>query len=151
MIFDGEKYGLHTRVFVNKEGVPTYETKDVGLIFQKWEDYEFDKSVVITANEQSEYMKVVLKSIEQYAPELVEKASHLTHGIVKLPGSVKMSSRKGNFLRAVDVLDMVAGELKENYDSSDEKVSLGATKYAFLKYKMGGDIVFDPEESAAHG
>ena len=63
VIFDGEKYGLHTRVFVNSEGVPTYETKDVGLLFTKWEDYHFDKSVVITGNEQLEYMKVVLKSV----------------------------------------------------------------------------------------
>ncbi|MBQ3474342.1 arginine--tRNA ligase [Candidatus Saccharibacteria bacterium] len=146
-IFNGEKYGLHTRVFINQEGVPTYEAKDVGLIFTKWADYHFDKSVVITGNEQLEYMKVVLKSVEQYAPELVEKTSHLTHGLVKLPGNVKMSSRKGNFLKAVDVLDMIKEELKSAYDSSDEKVALAATKYAFLKYKMGGNIIFDPKES----
>ena len=147
VIFDGEKYGLHTRVFVNREGVPTYEAKDVGLIFTKWEDYHFDKSVVITGSEQLEYMKVVLKSVEQYAPELVEKTSHLTHGLVKLPGNVKMSSRKGNFLKAVDVLSMVDAELKNEYGSEDKKVSLAATKYALIKYKMGGNIVFDPSES----
>ncbi len=147
VIFDGDKYGLHTRVFINKEGIPTYETKDVGLIFTKWQDYHFDKSVVITGNEQLDYMKVVLKSVEQYAPELVEKTSHLTHGLVKLPGNVKMSSRKGNFLKAVDVLNMIKDELKEAYESSDNVVALAATKYAFLKYKMGGNIVFDPHES----
>lgn len=147
VIFNGDKYGLHTRVFINKEGIPTYETKDVGLIFTKWEDYHFDKSVVITGNEQLDYMKVVLKSVEQYAPELVEKTSHLTHGLVKLPGNVKMSSRKGNFLKAVDVLNMIKDELKNAYESSDNAVALAATKYAFLKYKMGGNIVFDPHES----
>ncbi|MBR0480072.1 arginine--tRNA ligase [Candidatus Saccharibacteria bacterium] len=147
IIFNGEKFGLHTRVFINQEGVPTYETKDVGLIFQKYEDYHFDKSVVITGSEQLEYMKVVLKSIEQYAPELVKKTAHLTHGLVKLPGNVKMSSRKGNFLKAVDVLDLIRTELKKEYNSTDETVALAATKYAFLKYKMGGNIIFDPKES----
>ncbi|MBR3179924.1 arginine--tRNA ligase, partial [Candidatus Saccharibacteria bacterium] len=147
VIFDGEKFGLHTRVFINKEGVPTYEAKDVGLIFTKWEDYHFDKSVVITGNEQLDYMRVVLKSVEQYAPELVERTSHLTHGLVKLPGNEKMSSRKGNFLRAVDVLDMVREALKTEYNSEDEKISLAATKYAFIKYKMGGNIIFDVGES----
>ena len=147
VVFKGEPYGLHTRVFINKEGVPTYEAKDVGLIFTKDKDYHFDKSVVITGNEQSDYMKVVLKSVEQYAKDLVDKTSHLTHGLVKLPGNVKMSSRKGNFLKAVDVLDLVEDELKSAYNSTDEKVSLAATKYAFLKYKMGGDIIFDPKES----
>ncbi len=147
VIFNGDKFGLHTRVFINKEGVPTYEAKDVGLIFTKNNDYHFDKSVVITGNEQLDYMKVVLKSVEQYAPDLVEKTTHLTHGLVKLPGNVKMSSRKGNFLKAVDVLDLVRDELKSEYNSEDEKVSLAATKYAFLKYKMGGNIIFDPKES----
>ncbi|MBR0488165.1 arginine--tRNA ligase [Candidatus Saccharibacteria bacterium] len=147
VVFRGDKYGLHTRVFINKEGVPTYEAKDVGLIFQKDKDYHFDKSVVITGSEQLDYMKVVLKSVEQYAPELVEKTTHLTHGLVKLPGGVKMSSRKGNFLKAVDVLEMVRAALRDEFGSEDEKVSLAATKYAFLKYKMGGNIIFDPAES----
>lgn len=147
VIFNGEKYGLHTRVFINKEGVPTYEAKDVGLIFTKWQDYHFDKSVVITGSEQKDYMAVVLKSIEQYAPDLVEKTTHLTHGLVKLPGGVKMSSRKGNFLKAVDVIDLVKDALFTEYHTTDDKISLAATKYAFLKYKMGGNIIFDPKES----
>lgn len=153
VVFDGEKFGLHTRVFINQEGVPTYEAKDVGLIFTKWADYHFDKSVVITGNEQLDYMKVVLKSIEQYAPELVEKTAHLTHGLVKLPGNEKMSSRKGNFLKAVDVLDMVAQNMQspaeefEKLAENDKKIALSAVKYAFLKYKIGGDIIFDPKES----
>lgn len=87
--------------------MPTYEAKDVGLIFTKWDDWHFDESVVVTGNEQTEYMKVVLASVAEYAPKLVERTSHLTHGLVKLPGNVKMSSRKGNFLKAVDVLEMV--------------------------------------------
>jgi len=147
IIFRGEKVGLHTRVFINAQGVPTYETKDVGLIFTKWEDWRFDESVVITGNEQTEYMKVVLASVKEYAPELVARTRHLTHGLVKLPGKVKMSSRKGNFLKAVDVLEMVREEL--GGEKADERVVLAAIKYAFLKYKMGGDIVFDPKESVA--
>lgn len=147
VIFNGEKFGLHTRVFINNKGVPTYETKDIGLIFTKWEDYHFNKSVIITGSEQTDYMKVVLKSVEQYAPELVLRTTHLTHGLVKLPGGVKMSSRKGNILKAIDVISLVRKELKSAYDSSDEIVINAAIKYAFLKYKMGGNIIFDPKES----
>jgi arginyl-tRNA synthetase len=148
VVYRGDtKLGLHTRVFINKEGLPTYEAKDVGLIYTKWDDYHFDKSVVITGNDIIDYMKIVLGSVREMNPELPERTTHLTHGQVKLPGSVKMSSRKGNFLKAVDVLDMVSEGLKKSYDSDDFMVALGATKYAFLKYKMGGDIIFDPEES----
>ncbi len=147
VVYRGEKVGLHTRVFINREGVPTYEAKDVGLIFTKWDDYHFDESVVVTGNEQTEYMKVVLASVAEYAPQLVEKTRHLTHGLVKLPGNVKMSSRKGNFLRAVDVLEMIREIL--GGEKADNRVVLAAIKYAFLKYKMGGNIVFDPQESVS--
>lgn len=147
VVYKGEKVGLHTRVFINREGIPTYETKDVGLIFTKWADWHFDESVVITGNEQGDYMKVVLASVKEYAPELVERTRHLTHGLVKLPGNVKMSSRKGNFLKAVDVIEMIREEL--GGDKADAKVVLAAIKYAFLKYKMGGDIIFDPKESVS--
>ena len=149
IIFRGEDHGLHTRVFVNSEGLPTYEAKDVGLIMAKKRDYDFDKSVVITGNEQEQYMSVVLKAIEQFAPELAQATTHLTHGMVKMAGGVKMSSRKGNILRAVDVLDAATAANKKIIGTEDERAALAAVKYAFLKQRMGGDIIYDPAESVA--
>jgi len=149
IVFEGEKHGLHTRVFINSEGLPTYEAKDVGLIMKKWQDYHFDTSVVITGNDIIEYMKVVLSSIAQFQPELAERSRHLTHGIVKLAGGTKMSSRKGNFLRAVDVLEAANEANRQLVGKDNEQISLGAVKYAFLKVRMGGDIIYDPEESVS--
>lgn len=151
VIFDGEKYGLHTRVFINSEGLPTYEAKDVGLSVLKMRDYHFDRSIVITGNEQEQYMAVVLKSIEQFAPDLAHATTHLTHGMVRLQGGVKMSSRKGNFLRAVDILDAASQAAKAlgNGEDDHDQTVLGAVKYAFLKNRMGGDLVYDPEESVS--
>jgi arginyl-tRNA synthetase len=147
VIFDGEKYGLHTRVFINSHGLPTYEAKDVGLIMHKWQDYHFDRSLIITANDIIEYMKVVLKSIEQFQPELAKRTTHLTHGVIKLRGGVKMSSRKGNGLLAIDVLDAAAAAQREAIGADNNDAVLGAIKYAFLKQRIGSDIVYDPQES----
>lgn len=149
VIFEGEPYGLHTRVFVNKEGLPTYEAKDVGLSIKKWDDYHFDESVIITGNDITEYMKVVLKSIEQFLPELAKRTRHLTHGNVKLAGGVKMSSRLGNFLRAVDVIDIAADENEKAQGNRDDAPVLGAIKYGFLKNRIGPDLIFDPHESVS--
>jgi arginyl-tRNA synthetase len=149
VVFAGEAFGLHTRVFINREGLPTYEAKDVGLIFHKYDDYRFDRSIVVTGNEQEQYMTVVLKAIEQFAPELARSTTHLTHGLVKLAGGVKMSSRRGNFLRAIDVLDVAEQANTELNGSPDERVSQGAVKYAFLKQRMGNDIIYDPKESVS--
>lgn len=149
VVFDGEKYGLHTRVFINSQGLPTYEAKDVGLIFKKWDDYHFDFSLILTDNAQGDYLSVVLKSIEQFAPELANATTHLTHGRVKLAGGEKMSSRKGNIVRAVDVLDIAAAAYKSSMGRDDEQAVLGAVKYAFLKQRLGTDIIYDPKESVS--
>ncbi len=149
VVFDGEKYGLYTNVFINSLGLPTYAAKDVGLIFQKWEDYHFDISFIITADEIKDYMRVVQKSIELIKPELTKSSVHLTHGIVKLSGGVKMSSRLGNFLRAIDILDASNKALTERTGTSNPEVSIGAVKYSFLKQRIGGDIIYEPEESVS--
>lgn len=149
IVFKGDEHDLHTRVFINSEGLPTYEAKDIGLIMAKKRDYNFDKSVVITGNEQAQYMAVVLKAIEQFAPELTAATTHLTHGMVKLAGGVKMSSRKGNILRAVDVIEAARAANKVATSKDDEATALAAVKYAFLKNRMGGDIIYDPAESVA--
>lgn len=149
VVFKGEEYDLHTRVFINSNGLPTYEAKDVGLIMRKWEDYHYDVSIYITGNEQEQYLAVVMKSIEQFAPELTAGVKHVTHGLVKLQGGVKMSSRKGNFLRAVDVLAAAAEANQETTGRDDEQAVLGAVKYAFLKQRVGADIIYDPKESVS--
>lgn len=152
VVFKGEKYGLHTRVFINKEGLPTYEAKDVGLLFAKEQDYKPDTSVIITGNDIIEYMKVVLKSVEQYEPDISNRTLHITHGMVKKPGGVKMSSRLGNGLMAIDILTDVENSLKHRTDKNDPRVSISAVKYTFLTQKIGGDIIFDPEASVSiHG
>lgn len=149
VIFDGEKLGLHKRVFINSEGLPTYETKDVGLSLTKWADYHFDESIIITANEQAQYMQVVIASIKQFAPEPAERTRHLTHGIVKLQGGVKMSSRKGNVVTALEILEAARAAGAETGTNPSEETILAAVKYAFAKNRIGGDIIYDPAESIA--
>jgi arginyl-tRNA synthetase len=149
VVFRGEKHGLHTRVFITKQGLPTYEAKEVGLALAKKTDYDFDLSVIVTANEIMQYMQVVQKSISLFAPELVENTRHINHGVVKLPGGLKMSSRKGNILKAVDLIELAEKANKQQNDSADPIVSLGAIKYAFLKNRIGGDTIYDPEQSVS--
>ena len=60
-----------------------------------------------------------------------------------------MSSRKGNFIKAVEVLDGVEKLLEQEGREVDARLVLAAVKYAFLRYKMGGDIVFDWQESVS--
>ena len=147
IVFKGENHNLFTNVFINSEGLPTYGAKDVGLIFKKWQDYRFDKSIIITSSEQEMYMKVVQKSIEQFRPELSNSSIHFTHGFVRLAGGTKMSSRLGNILGANEVLDITKKFNK--HDDPKEQIMLAAVKYSFLKHRVGSDIIFDPKESVS--
>lgn len=157
IVFPGEKYGLHTRVFINSLGLPTYEAKELGLAPAKYKDYKYTRSYIITGNEIDEYFKVLLTALSKTSPELAEKTTHLSHGMVKLPEG-KMSSRTGNIIRGSEFIDsvkeLVLEKVNENIidesvgkESVAEKIALAALKYAFLKHSIGEDIVFDYSES----
>lgn len=149
IVYRGEKAGLHTRVFLTSEGIPTYEAKDLGLAELKNRDYpESEESIVITAHEQAEYFKVMLAALKEIDPRLAEKTTHLPHGFVSLTTG-KMSSRKGNILTARALMLATEKAVSEAYPESDvvKDVYLAALKYSFLKHRLGGDMVFDLEES----
>ncbi len=149
VVFKGEDQDLHTRVFINSAGLPTYEAKEIGLMLLKWQDYQFDRSIIITANEQSQYMQVVLASLAKFQPEIVKRTTHLTHGFVKLTGGVKMSSRKGSIVSANDIIASAQLAASKQANEVQSSSVLAAIKYAFAKYKMGGDVIYDPEKSIA--
>lgn len=147
IIYKGEKVGLHTRVFITSEGLPTYEAKDLGLAELKSKDFpEAAKSIIITAHEQSEYFKVMLAALKEFDEGLANKTVHLAHGFLSL-STGKMSSRTGEVYGAVNLLTDVAQELKKRYPDSTEGTDLAAIKYGFLKHRLGSDIVYDVAEA----
>lgn len=152
VVFPGEEYGLHTRVFLNALGLPTYEAKELALAPKKYDDFKYDKSVIITGNEINEYFKVLLKVLSLISPDLAKKTHHIGHGMVRLPEG-KMSSRTGKVVRATDMMNksrdailVIAQKLDKN---EADIVGLAAIKYALLKNGIGSDISFDFDRSVA--
>ena len=156
VIFKGEKFGLHTRVFINSEGIPTYEAKDLANALVKYKKYKYDKSVVVTASEQSDYFKVMLCAMQQINPTLAEKTKHISHGMLRLPEG-KMSSRTGKVITGESLIekveDLVAQKIKDRGLSEKEKkevieaVAIGAIRYSVLKQSAGSDIIYDFDKS----
>lgn len=148
IIFPGEKYGLHTRVFITKFGMPTYEAKDIGLNEAK-KQLSFDFSIVTTANEQNAYYKVVTKASELIFPELTGKLKHLGFGLIQLKTG-KMSSRTGEIVDAFSLVDLTIKEIAKNYKLGAgiaEKIALAAIRYSFLKSDAYKNILFDLQKS----
>ena len=141
VVFKGEQYGLHTRVFINSKGLPTYEAKELGLAEVKQEKGQFDMSLTVTAHEISEYFKVVRKAAELVFPNLEGRMLARFHGFLRLT-SGKMSSRKGNVITGESLIEDLTEAARGRQD-----VAVGAIKYALLKSGVSKDIIFDPEKS----
>ncbi|MCX6819849.1 MAG: arginine--tRNA ligase [Candidatus Adlerbacteria bacterium] len=141
IIFRGEDVGLHTRVFVNSKGIPTYEAKELGLVVAKKKKGQFDLSLTVTANETRDYFKVVRAAAEKIFPDLEDKMLTRFHGFMKLTTG-KMSSRLGNVITGESLIKDLTEEARGRED-----VAVGAIKYMVLRQGTGKDIVFDPEKS----
>lgn len=158
IVFHGENYDtkLHTRVFINSQGLPTYETKELGLTKKKFELVDLDLSIVDTATEQADYMRVVLKAISLLYPELASKLKHTTHGMMRF-ASGKMSSRLGNVVTGESLIRdckaMVYEKMKDrdfadaDKEAISEQVAVAAIKYSILRSSVGSDIVYDFDKS----
>lgn len=159
IVFKADKYDpkLHTRVFINSQGLPTYETKEIGLTMTKFaKEQNLDLSIVDTAVEQAEYMKVVEKAMSLLKPEYAEKMKHITHGMMRFAEG-KMSSRKGNIITGESLVRdskaMIMEKIADRDFTAEEKetvsaiVGVGALKYSILRQAVGGDIIYDFEKS----
>jgi arginyl-tRNA synthetase len=157
VVFKGEDVGLHTRVFINSQGLPTYEAKELGNTYKKAALVPNAlRSIVVTAKEIDEYFKVIQAVLRKIDAPLGEKLTHMSHGMLRLPEG-KMSSRTGNIIPAEELIDMVSERIISRLDDmkvvDEDKATLvndiavGAIKFAILKSAPGKDMIFDFEKS----
>jgi arginyl-tRNA synthetase len=169
---DEERKDLNTLVFINSQGNPTYEAKDIGLIDIKFSQYNPDFSFYITDNEQVPHFKVVFdayKKIEQVQKseqknenklewEAGDKNRHVPHGRMTFKGA-KMSSRLGGVPLAEDTIAAVLEEVRarsgehiahlsaEEQEKVQRDIALSALRIAILRARPGSNINFDPDTS----
>lgn len=151
VIFDGKKYDLDTRVFINSLGMPTYEAKELGLAELEFSEFgEIDTCIHVVTPEQTSFFKVTFKVQELLnAAKYKGKQMHFAYEFVDLKEG-KMSSRQGNVVTAEWLLNEVQERIKKTYSTSPEiaeKIALAAVKYAFLKIEAKKKIKFDIDES----
>ena len=156
IVYPGEKVGLHTRVFLNSQGLPTYEAKDIGHFKLKHEaESDWASSIIVTGNEQREYFKVIFAVIKELWPEFSDRSlEHIPTGFLTLTTG-KMSSRKGNVLTGESLLaDMVESAREravearaDDISKLTDEIAVAALKYQILRSNPGADIVFDKEKA----
>ncbi len=156
VVYEAERSGLHTRVFLNSKGLPTYEAKDLGNFAKKQAAYpDWTTSIIVTGNEQTEYFKVIFAAIRDVFQVPAERTlEHIPTGFLTLTTG-KMSSRKGNVLTGESLLEEIeeaareraAATRAEDLAKLTEQVAVAALKYQILRQATGTNIVFDKERA----
>ena len=151
VIFDGKKYGLDTRVFLNALGIPTYEGKELALAEKEFSDFGLlDKCMHVVGPEQNSFFKVTFKVEELLDPKKYkDKQKHLIGGWVRLKHG-KMSSRSGVVVEGQWLIDEAKKKIQEKFNcpgETAEVLAVASVKYSFLKKGISSEIVFDFDES----
>lgn len=158
ILFPGEKFGLHDRVYLNSEGYPTYDAKELALSEMRFQKHpDIHEIIHVVGKEQTEYFKVVFAAYEALGMKGAGKESHLPGGFLQLKGDQKMSSRTGNIVTGDRLIAMVRDRIAEVMQHSDvqdtelvlDRVTAAALKYAMLRADISKDVAFDIEESVS--
>lgn len=152
--------GLDEKLVLRKDGTSVYITQDLGLAQQKFEEFKYDQSIYVIADEQNYHMKVLKLILQKLGKPYADGIHHLSYGMVELP-SGRMKSREGTVVDADDMVeemvnvaknkteelgkvkDFTETGLKELYDS----IALGALKFFLLRVDPKKRMIFNPEES----
>jgi arginyl-tRNA synthetase len=152
--------GLDEKLVLRKDGTSVYITQDLGLADKKYEEFHYDQSFHVIADEQNYHMKVLKLILQKLQKPYADGIYHLSYGLVELP-SGRMKTREGNVVDADDIIeelkkvartkteelgkvkDFNPGELKELYDT----IALGALKFFLLRVDPKKRMLFNPEES----
>jgi arginyl-tRNA synthetase len=152
--------GLDEKLVLRKDGTSVYITQDLGLAQQKYEEFKYDQSIYVIADEQNYHMKVLKLILKKLGKPYADGIYHLSYGMVELPTG-RMKSREGTVVDADDMVeemvnvarnkteelgkvkDFSESELKELYDT----IALGAIKFFLLRVDPKKKMIFNPEES----
>lgn len=152
--------GLDEKLVLRKDGTSVYITQDIGLAQQKYDEFRYEQSIYVIADEQNYHMKVLKLILLKLGKPYAEGVYHLSYGMVELP-SGRMKSREGTVVDADDIVDEMVNvarqkteelgkvkdftdaELKELYDT----IAFGALKFFLLRVDPKKKMIFNPEES----
>ncbi|HVG16325.1 MAG TPA: arginine--tRNA ligase, partial [Chitinophagaceae bacterium] len=152
--------GLDEKLLLRKDGTSVYITQDLGLAHEKYQDFPYDQSIYVIADEQNYHMKVLKLILQKLGMPYADGIFHLSYGMVELPTG-RMKSREGTVVDADDLVDeMVVIAAKHTQESGKvkdfteaellelyEMIGLGALKFFLLRVDPKKKMVFNPEES----
>ena len=149
-----ENNRLPPAIVQKKDGSFLYTTSDLATMKFRKDDLKVDEAVYLTDDRQQNHFKQVFEIGEMLGEPYNYKKTHVVFGIMRFGNGIIFSSRSGNTIRLVDLLDEAKAQVKKVIDEKnpdipeDEKdkiaeiVGSGAIKYFDLSQNRTSDITF---------
>jgi arginyl-tRNA synthetase len=152
--------GLDEKLLLRSDGTSVYITQDLGTAELKYNDFPYDQSVYVVADEQNYHFHVLKAVLKKLGKPYAEGIYHLSYGMVDLP-SGKMKSREGTVVDADELvqemidtarqqteeLGKIEGFTPEEAQQLYHTLAMGALKYFLLKVDPKKRMLFNPQES----
>jgi arginyl-tRNA synthetase len=152
--------GLDEKLLLRSDGTSVYITQDMGTAELKHNDFPYDQSIYVVADEQNYHFQVLKAVLKKLGKPYAEGIYHLSYGMVDLP-SGKMKSREGTVVDADELVqEMIdtARQQTRNWARSKalrqkrlqklyHTLAMGALKYFLLKVDPKKRMLFNPQES----
>ena len=152
VFFENDK--LPPAIVQKKDGSFLYTTSDLATMKFRKNNLNVDEAVYLTDDRQQNHFKQVFEIGEMLGEPYNYKKTHVVFGIMRFGDGMIFSSRSGNIIRLVDLLDEAKTQVKKVIDEKnpnipeDEKeniaeiVGSGAIKYFDLSQNRTSDITF---------
>lgn len=151
-IVDLNDVGKNIAVVERSDGGSLYITRDLAAIQDRFNRYNFDKHVYVTASQQDLHFVQLIEICKRMGREYHSKLQHASYGLFSTPEG-KIASRKGKQALLEDILSEAEDKAKKIIENrtfnqeSSEKVALeiakGAMAFSIFKVEAIKDKVFD--------
>ncbi|MHA5103943.1 arginine--tRNA ligase [Oenococcus oeni] len=137
------------------DGATQYITRDLASAIYRHDAYDFAKSLYVVGAEQKDHFDQMKAILKLAGDDWADDIEHIGFGMITMNGK-KMSTRKGNIVPLVDVLDtarqLAAEQISEknpgleNADHVAEEVGAGAVVFNDLQKDRNLSIDFNLEK-----
>ena len=152
-----ENYNLGVALVVKSDGSTIYLTRDLAACEDRFETYNFCKSIYVTDVSQKLHFAQLFKIMQLLKKQYADDLEHVYYGRISLPDG-KISSRLGKQALLKDIIEFSMNKAKkfaeQNSDlSAEEKqkvvkaVGVGAVVFCAVKNEKIKDSVFDITEA----
>ena len=155
VFFEDDK--LPPAIVQKKDGSFLYTTSDLATMKFRKNELRVDEAVYLTDDRQQNHFKQVFEIGKMLGEPYDYKKTHIVFGIMRF-GDQIFSSRSGNTIRLVDLLDEAKKQVKKVIDEKNpnipekekekiaETIGSGAIKYFDLSQNRTSDITFTWEK-----